>query len=155
MIGWREWVGLAGLGIVAVKAKVDTGARTSSLHVDSLERFRRGNQTWLRFQLRPGNRHGPSVVVAEAQATDRRRVTDSSGHATERWFILAAVRVGSLEFEAEINLTSRRNMLFPMLLGRTALAGRFQVDPRRSYLCSGTWGARGPELENEYRNPVA
>ena len=71
---------------------------------------------------------------AEAEVIDRRFVTDSGGHRTERVFIRTAMRVGGLDFEAEVNLAQRRHLRFPMLLGRTALAGRFIVDPAASFL---------------------
>ncbi|HJU38834.1 MAG TPA: RimK/LysX family protein [Tahibacter sp.] len=133
VIGWREWLALPDLGIAAIKAKVDTGARSSALHVDSLEEFARDGATWLRFAVRPSTaRRGPALEV-EAPALDRRVVTDSGGHASERWFIRSTVRVAGVALVADINLTSRRTMLFPLLLGRTALAGRFTVDPARSY----------------------
>lgn len=134
VIGWREWLALPELGIVAIKAKVDSGARSCALHVDSLEEFTRDDATWLRFVVRPltGRRAAPIEVTAPA--LDRRVVTDSGGRASERWFIRSTITVAGLTFAADINLTSRRTMLFPMLLGRTALAGRFRIDPARSYV---------------------
>ena len=132
-LGWREWLALPSLGIAAVRAKVDTGARSSALHVESQELFRRDGVEWVRFALDTG-RIASALQVAEAPVLDRRRVTDSGGHSTERLFILARLRLAGLEWEAEVNLAQRRNMLFPMLLGRTALAGRFLVDPAASFL---------------------
>ena len=132
-IGWREWVTLPQLGIAAIRAKVDTGARSSSLHVDWIEESIIDGITSLRFGLRPRKARGE--VVCAAPALDRRRVTDSSGHSTERWFIATTLRLGGQDFDTEINLTSRRTMLFPLLLGRTALQRRFVVDPACSFLC--------------------
>jgi hypothetical protein len=131
-IGWREWAALPALGIGAIRAKVDTGARSSALHVDWLEETGRDGAVWLRFGLRP--HRASREVVAEAPACDRRCVTDSGGQTTQRWFIATRMRLAGREFALEINLTSRRGMLFPLLLGRTALQQRFLVDPGASFL---------------------
>lgn len=135
ILGWRERVALPRLGIARIKAKLDSGARSSALHVESLEAFRRDGVDWLRFGLTVV-RHSPRHVLCEAPALGRRRVTDSGGHTSERWFIETDVTLGPLALVAEISLTDRRDMLFPMLLGRTALAGRVLVDPARSYTIS-------------------
>ena len=132
-LGWREWAALPDLGIVAVRAKVDTGARSSSLHVESPDSFERAGAGWVRFGLDTGRYHSP-LAFAEAPVLERRKVTDSGGHRSERIFIRTRLRLAGLEWTVEVNLTQRRNMLFPMLLGRTALAGRFIVDPAASFL---------------------
>jgi hypothetical protein len=131
-LGWRERLVLPQLGIGMLKAKLDTGARSSSLHVDTLDVFQRDGATWLRFSLHHGRRQ-PQAVHCEVQALDRRTVTDTGGRRTERWFIRSEVLLAGLRFDVDINLTDRRHMLFPMLLGRSALNGRFLVDPARSY----------------------
>ena len=131
-LGWRERLALPQLGIGMLKAKLDTGARSSSLHVDTLEAFQRDGVTWLRFTMHVGRRR-PVHVCCEAPALDRRAVTDTGGRRTERWFIRSDVRLAGQHFSVDINLTDRRHMLFPLLLGRTALSGRFAVDPARSY----------------------
>jgi hypothetical protein len=132
-LGWREWLALPDLGIVAIRAKVDTGARSSALHVLDQECFQRDGREFVRFLLDTGV-PGEAPQPAEAAVLDRRHVTDSGGHRTERVFIRTRLRLAGIEWEAEVNLTQRRNMLFPMLLGRTALAGRFLVDPASSFL---------------------
>ena len=134
LIGWREWLALPALGLPAVKAKIDTGARSSSLHVADVESFERNGCTWLRFAVAP-RRRGGRLFHCEAPASDRREVTDSGGRITQRWFVRTDVELGGRRFSAEINLTNRGDMLFPMLLGRTALRGRFCVDPLLSYTC--------------------
>jgi hypothetical protein len=134
LIGWREWLALPQLGLTALKAKVDTGARSSSLHVESIREYEREGGTWLRFAVAT-RRRGAIPVECEAPAYDCRDVTDSGGHVSRRWFIRTLVCLGGVEWEAEINLTNRCNMLFPMLLGRSALSGRFRVDPSVSYAC--------------------
>jgi hypothetical protein len=130
-IGWRERLSLPDLGL-QLKAKIDTGARTSALHVAWLEEFEREGRGWLRFAV-DTTRGKSALTVCEALALDRRDVTDSGGHTTARWFIRSTVSLARQRFDAEINLTDRGNMLFPMLLGRSALCGRFVVDSERSY----------------------
>ena len=132
IIGWRERLSLPDLGLQSIKAKIDTGARTSALHIAWLEEFQRDGRTWLRFAVDTARRKMPATIC-EAPALDRRDVTDSGGHVTARWFIRTTIAVASLQFEAEINLTNRGNMLFPMLLGRSAMRGHFVVDPDISY----------------------
>ena len=143
LLGWRERVALPQLGIGMLKAKLDTGARSSSLHVDALETFPRGGVTWLRFRLHLARRQ-PQAVCCEAPALDRRAVTDTGGRRTERWFIRSEVRLAGQSFCVDINLTDRRHMLFPLLLGRSALVGRFAVDPALSYTQSRSLRAAGP-----------
>lgn len=132
VIGWREWIALPQFGISAIRAKIDTGARSCALHVDSLDEFRVGEVVWLRFGVATRRR---LIVTCTAPAIDRRPVTDSGGHTAERWFINATITLGGHQFDAEINLTNRGNMRFPMLLGRRALSGKFLVDPGGAYLC--------------------
>jgi len=132
VIGWREWVALPQLGLPALKAKIDTGARSSSLHVETLRVDERADATWLLFEIDTG---AGGRVSCQAPAVDRRAVTDSGGNTTLRWFIFSKVRLAGLCWQAEINLSNRRKMRFPMLLGRTALRGRFLVDPELSYQC--------------------
>jgi hypothetical protein len=132
ILGWRERLSLPELGIGLLKAKLDTGARSSSLHVDTLQTFERGGATWLRFTLSTRRRH-PFDVSCEAPALDRRVVTDTGGRRTQRWFIRTQVILAGQSFSVDVNLTDRRHMLFPLLLGRSALLGRFAVDPAASY----------------------
>jgi len=139
VLGWREWVSLPAFGLAFVRAKVDTGARTSALHVDWQEVFHRDGLEWVRFGLHPADPTAPENAV-EAPVFARRQVTDSGGHVGERVFIRTRMVLAGLAFETEINLTSRRAMLFPMLLGRSALANRFVVDPALSFVLGGAPG---------------
>jgi hypothetical protein len=133
-LGWREWLALPVLGIPAIKAKLDTGARSSALHVEALETFRQNGVLQVRFVVRP-RRRGSKVIACTAAVLDRRPVTDSGGHRSERWFIRTDILLGGQQFGTEINLTDRRAMLFPLLLGRNTLLGRFRVDSALSYTC--------------------
>ena len=133
MLGWREWLALPALGITAIRAKVDTGARSSSLHVDAQWRFTEGGAPWAGFRISTGVHDGPAIE-ASAPVFDERQVTDSGGNRTRRVFLRTPLRLAGIEREIEINLTDRRGMLFPMLLGRTAMARGFTVDPARSFL---------------------
>jgi hypothetical protein len=132
ILGWREWLALPDFGIAAIKAKVDSGARTSALHVESLAEHERDGQIWLRFTVLTGRR-GAEPVLCEARAAERRAVIDSGGHKTLRWFINTQFELAGQRWHAQVNLTSRRDMLFPLLLGRNALSGRFIADPAAAY----------------------
>ncbi|MEO7073464.1 MAG: RimK/LysX family protein [Rhodanobacter sp.] len=132
VLGWREWLMLPQLDIGPLRAKLDTGARSSSLHVDTLDEFHRDGAHWLRFTLRVGRRQ-PREIQCEAPSMDRRAVTDTGGRRTERWFIRTQVVLAGITFDMDVNLTDRRHMLFPLLLGRSALSGRFAIDPSRSH----------------------
>lgn len=131
LLGWREWVALPDLGIAAIRAKVDTGARSSALHVDRQWRFTEGGAPWVGFELDGRGRRAPSIR-GRAPVADERWVTDSGGHRTRRVFLRTTLAVGGNACLLEINLTDRGGMLYPMLIGRTALAGGFVVDPARS-----------------------
>lgn len=133
VLGWREWVSLPDLGIPAIKAKVDSGARTSALHAFKLETFTDNGRLRVRFQIHPLQRKKKTVLTCVADVIDYRRVSDSGGHHEMRYVISTPVRIGGTEFDVEITLTDRDTMQFRMLLGRTALAGRIIVDAGVSY----------------------
>lgn len=132
-IGWREWVRLPGLGGATVKAKVDTGARTSTLHAfDAVETDRDG-EPWVSFAFHPNQGDDVTEIRAEARLIDRRTVTASNGQSELRYVVGTEVVVDSEPIPIELTLTRRDAMGFRMLLGRRAVRGHFLVDPRRSY----------------------
>jgi len=144
-VGWREWVALPDLGIPAIKAKIDTGARTSALHTHDYTLEETADGPIVSFHVHP-RRRDPSIVIAcRAPVSDFRVVTDSGGHREKRPFIRTRLRVGEMEWDVEFSLTNRETMRFRMLLGRTALARRVQVDCGASFL-------HGRTLYKVYRN---
>lgn len=133
-VGWREWLALPELGIPAIKAKVDTGARSSALHVAQLRVLSDRAGRRVRFKINPLRRRPELMLDCEAAVVDERLVRDSGGHVERRLVILTPVRLGGRQWPIEITLTNRNDMLFPMLLGRTAMQGRLLVDPGQSFI---------------------
>lgn len=136
LIGWREWVALPELGLPAIKAKIDTGARTSALHAFKLETFTENGVQKVNFAIHPIRRRPDIIVECTADIIDQRLVSDSGGHKERRYVIYTPVLLGDQERPMEITLTNRDTMLFRMLIGRTGIGGDFAVDPMRSYLIS-------------------
>lgn len=137
-VGWREWVSLPELGVDAVKAKVDTGARTSALHAFDVEEYDDGEQRMVRFKVHPIQRDSHHTVEAAALLVDRRVVRNPGRGAREelRPVISTEVQVGDERYPIELTLTRRDAMGFRMLLGRQAIRGRFVVDPGKSFMFS-------------------
>lgn len=136
IIGWREWIGLPDLGIDSIKAKVDTGARSSSLHAFDLEEFEREDATWVRFQVNPDQRTRKRIIEVEAKILEYRSIRSSNGKATDRPVIITRIALLGLTWPVELTLAGRDDMGFRMLLGREAFRRRFLVDAGRSY-CGG------------------
>jgi hypothetical protein len=133
-IGWREWIALPEWGVEHVKAKIDTGARTSSLHAFDLEWFERDGGPWVRFEVHPWQRTTLEPVVAEAAVCETRDVKSSSGRVDHRPIVKTVIRIAGVDVPSEITLTRRDEMGFRMLIGREALRRRFVVDAGRSYV---------------------
>ncbi len=129
--GWREIVSLPELGVLHIRAKVDTGARTSSLHATDIELFERGGEEWARFKIDAVEDHHQ---IVEAPRVAHRMITSSNGESQERLIIKTELAMGTQIFRAEFSLADRSDMLFPMLIGRTALRRRFLVDSAKSFL---------------------
>ena len=144
--GWREWVSLPGLDVEWIKAKLDTGARTSSLHAEDIEEIERDGTAWLRFTVLPWQDSAEDKVRLECPLLDQRAVRSSSGHAEERHVVAMDIRLLDRTVTAEVTITNRDDMGFRMLVGREALRQGFLVDSARSYL-----GPR-PQLAVRRRN---
>lgn len=134
LIGWREWVCLPDLGVDKIKAKIDTGARTSALHAFSLEPYEENSKPMISFNIHPIQHDNLQIITCSAEIVDRRLVTDSGGHEELRYVIVTNLRIGGQTWPIEITLTERENMLFRMLLGRSALRKRFIINPARSFI---------------------
>ncbi len=138
IIGWREQLALPDLGIPEVKAKIDTGARSSALHAFDVETFERDGKPMVRFKVHPYQRDAQRTVTAEAELIDQRQVRNSGGQAQVRPVIETTVELNGYTFPIELTLTNRDAMGFRMLLGRQAVRRRFLVDAGRSFLHSST-----------------
>lgn len=134
VIGWREWVALPELGGAVVRAKIDTGARTASLHAFGLELFEKGGTEHARFAIHPDHRSPGPAVIVEVPVLGHRMVRNPGGRSEERPIIRTKLVIGRHRFVAEMNLTRRDTMGMPMLLGRQTVRRRFLVDPGRSFL---------------------
>lgn len=134
MLGWREWVALPELGIALMKAKIDTGARSSALHAATLEPYLKGGEPWLMFAVHPMQKDNDVILECHAPIKDRRLVANSGGHKQRRYVIETPLLLGQTLTHAEITLTKRDSMRFRMLIGRTAMNKHFIIDPSASYL---------------------
>ena len=134
VIGWREWVVLPELSPVPVKAKIDTGARTSALHAFDLSIREKGGAQWAHFEVHPTQRSARGSVPVSLPIVGFRRVRSSTGHTEERAVVRTPLVVGEHHYDVDLTLTSRDQMGFRMLLGRAAVSRRFLVNPGRSFL---------------------
>lgn len=138
IIGWREWIGLPLLGLPAIKAKIDTGAKTSSLHAFDihLETGPKG-KTYVHFKIHPLQDDLSVVVSCRSLLIDQRTITDSGGHKEDRYVIRTLIEIGSVKKRIELTLTNRESMKFRMLIGRTGI-GQFYIDATQSFLLGKT-----------------
>lgn len=134
VVGWREWVDLPLLGAGRIKAKIDTGARTSALHVTNLHSMHRKGEPWARFDVQPLQLRSTPTVRCEAPVVDHREVRNSGGQIEHRIVVQTLLSVSGQQWPIELTLTDRRDMRFRMLLGRTALSGHAIVNPGKSFL---------------------
>ena len=133
-LGWREWIALPELDIKRIKAKVDTGARTSCLHTFRTEPYTQDGERRVRFWVHPVQNDMHQVVECDAKVLDERDVSDSGGHKELRLMVETTLVLGDQSWPIEMTLTNRDSMQFRMLLGRTAMAGRAVIHPEASYL---------------------
>ena len=134
VIGWREWVQLPELGVFETKAKVDTGADSSSLHAFNVERFEKDGIDYVRFEVHPKQRSRKPTIQCEAPLAMDKKVKNPGGRSELRPVIRTRIVVAGVELDALVNLTSRDEMGFRMLLGRRTVRSKFVIDPGRSYL---------------------
>ncbi|WP_109506936.1 ATP-dependent zinc protease [Nocardioides speluncae] len=132
--GWREWVSLPGLEVRWIKAKLDTGARTSAIHAFDLEEFEKNGDEWVRFSIHPWQRSAVESTIVELPVHDRRVVRSSNGDAQERMVVLMDITIVGTTVTAEVSLSRRDEMGFRMLIGREVLRQGFLVDVGHSYL---------------------
>ncbi|MEQ9314324.1 MAG: RimK family alpha-L-glutamate ligase, partial [Henriciella sp.] len=133
-LGWEEWLALPGLGLPAIKAKVDTGARTSALHAEVVETHGDPGRPQVRFLIRPDPDRPKLEIVCSAPIVDRRDVTSSNGQTELRYVIATEMQIGSVRRMIEITLTNREAMSYRMLLGRSAFSENATVHPDRSFI---------------------
>lgn len=147
-IGWREWISLPDLGMNGIKAKIDTGARSSALHAFDIEFFKQQEVDFVRFKVHPYQFNTVDTITAEAELLDIRSVRNSGGQAQQRPVIKTNIMVGKHQWPIELTLTNRDVMGFRMLLGRQGVRRRFLVDSGRSYLLSSKRTRKRKQQEN-------
>ncbi|TMO71974.1 ATP-dependent zinc protease [Pseudoalteromonas sp. S3785] len=133
-VGWREWLSLPELGIEKIKAKVDTGARTSCIHAVNIEEYQKNGEKWVKFIAQPLQGDEQTQVKCSAKVKKIKAVTSSSGQKEMRYFIETTLHAGQHSWPIEVTLTNRATMKFRMLLGRTAMENHLVVNPALSHL---------------------
>lgn len=133
-IGWREWAAFPSLGVNGIKAKVDTGARTSAIHAFDVTPITLDGKDYVRFDVHPIEGHRLPSITCEAPVLDHRVVKSSNGAEEHRYVVETLLRLGGKNWPIELTLANRDPMGFRLLIGRQAIRKRFVVDPARSYL---------------------
>jgi len=134
ILGSEEWCSLPELGIPTIKARVDSGAKTSALHAINIAPFKKEGQNWVKFDINPIQNNVKTIIHCESPLVDKRIVKSSSGFREERYVIQTNLEIGNAKWVIEMTLTNRDSMGFRMLLGREAMIGRVMVDPEQQYL---------------------
>ncbi len=135
IVGNKEWCTFSELNIPAVKARVDSGAKTSALHAVNISPFDKQGTTWVRFEVHPIQNNETTIIHCEAEVIDSRVIKSSSGTTEQRYVIKSELTLDGHQWDIEVTLTNRDSMGFRMLLGREAMVGRIIVDPEESYVC--------------------
>jgi len=138
ILGSEEWCSFPELGIPAIKARVDSGAKTSALHAINIAPFVKEDENWVKFDINPIQNNLKTVIHCQAKLIDKRIVKSSSGFREQRYVIQTPLQIGDDSWEIEMTLTNRDSMGFRMLLGREAMSGRILVDPEQKYLLGQT-----------------
>jgi ribosomal protein S6--L-glutamate ligase len=147
IIGNQEWCCFRGLKIPLIKARIDSGAKTSSIQSTNIKQFKKGKETWVSFDVNPIQDNLSIVVHCESEIIDVRIVKSSSGITDKRYVVKETITLGENTFEIELTLANRDGMDFRMLLGREAMKDRFIVDPSKEYSVG---QVTDQELENSY-----
>jgi ribosomal protein S6--L-glutamate ligase len=134
-VGWKEEAKLPELNISPIKVKVDTGAKTSSLHAFDIESYEKDSQTYVKFKTSPDKRHPKKVITCEAKVIDYRKITSSNGQTQLRYVIRSPITIGNQSWDIDITLANRKKMRYKMLLGREAMENII-VSPHETYLRS-------------------
>jgi ribosomal protein S6--L-glutamate ligase len=134
LVGNREWCALPEMGVPAIKARVDSGAKTSSLHAFDISAFKRNSKDWVRFEIHPLQKNRRVKIQLEREIVDRRLVRSSSGESELRYVIKSTLSINGVDWPIELTLTNRDSMGYRMLLGREAMRGRMLIDPDEAYL---------------------
>ncbi len=150
IVGSEEWCAIPSLSIPAIKARIDSGARTSSIHAFNIQPFKKNGQAWISFEVHPLQQNRSTIIRTEAEVFDRRVVKSSSGDAEKRYVIKVGLSLGDASWEIEVTLTNRDSMGYRMLLGREAMNNRILVDPSTSCLHG---DVSGTEINSMYNQP--
>lgn len=153
-VGWREWVALPEIGVKRIKAKLDTGARSSALHAFNVKPIQKDGRWFVEFDVHPVQRDDKTIKTCHAEAIDYRWVTNSGGGREKRFVIVTDLQVNGGTWPIEVTLTDRDQMGFRMLLGRTAMLDRLAVDPSLSY-CLGKPAKKGRKTKKTVRPRIA
>lgn len=133
-VGWREWISLPDLGVKNIKGKLDTGARTSSLHTFIIDPYTEDGKNMVRFGLHPLQRRKDIEIICNAEVLDRRMILDTGGRRELRYVIRTTISLAGIQWPIEVNLANREDLRFRFLIGREAMKNRLVVDPGRSYV---------------------
>lgn len=145
VVGWKEWAALPRIGVKRIQAKLDSGAWTSALHAPRIVVFQKNDIAWVNFALDDDVPGEADYLPHTAKLSDVRDVKSSSGHVERRYLIETVLRLANVEWPIDVTLTDRSDMKTPLLIGRSAMAGRFLVDPSSSFLT----GGRRPRVIDE------